>query len=151
MKIRLMNMIKIINPNTNEVLVLDKIKKEGWEGLTFPGGKLEEEESFVESVIREAKEETNLDIKNPKFCGIITWYFTKDGQVCKDLGLLYETKEYSGILEKDNREGKLFWQDYDEFLETKNKSDSMEDILSIYQGKYREIFWNIYTGQKKFY
>ena len=41
MKTRLMNMIKIKNPSTNKVVILDKVKKEGWEGLTFPGGKVE--------------------------------------------------------------------------------------------------------------
>ena len=63
MKILLMNMVKIYNKETGEVLVLDKVKKYGWEGLTFPGGKVELTESFEDSVIREAKEETNLDVK----------------------------------------------------------------------------------------
>ncbi|MDD7305533.1 MAG: NUDIX domain-containing protein [Peptoniphilaceae bacterium] len=151
MKIRLMNMVKITNPSTGEVLVLDKVKKEGWEGLTFPGGKLEENESFVESVIREAKEETNLEIKNPVFVGIITWYFTKDGEKCKDVGLIYQTEEYSGNLIEENREGRLFWQDYQEFIKEKEKSDSMDDILSIYLGKYSEIFWNLDSGEKRYY
>lgn len=151
MNIRLMNMVKIKNSKTGQVLVLDKVKKEGWEGLTFPGGKLEEDESFVESVIREAKEETNLEIKNPVFVGIITWYFTKDGKSYKDVGLLYETEEFSGELIEDNREGKLFWEDYDEFIKEKEKSDSMDDILSIYEGKYSEIFWNVDTGEKRYY
>ncbi|MGO3019089.1 MAG: 8-oxo-dGTP diphosphatase [Anaerococcus sp.] len=151
MNIRLMNMVKIKNSKRGQVLVLDKVKKEGWEGLTFPGGKLEEDESFVESVIREAKEESNLEIKNPVFVGIITWYFKKDGKSYKDVGLLYETEEFSGELIEDNREGKLFWEDYDEFIKEKEKSDSMDDILSIYEGKYSEIFWNVDTGEKRYY
>lgn len=151
MRIRLMNMVKIKNPKTGQVLVLDKVKKEGWEGLTFPGGKLEEKESFVESVIREAKEETNLDIKNPTFVGIITWYFKKNGETCKDVGLLYETDQYTGNLVEENREGRLYWQDYQEFKNEKEKSDSMDDILTIYEGKYSEIFWNVDTGEKSYY
>lgn len=146
-----MNMVKIKNSKTKEVLILDKVKKEGWEGLTFPGGKLEEDESFVESVIREANEETNLEIKNPVFVGIITWYFTNDGKPYKDVGLLYQTEEFFGELIEDNREGKLFWEDYDEFIKEKEKSDSMDDILSIYEGKYSEIFWNVDTGEKRYY
>ena len=39
MKTILMNMVRIIKDN--EVLILDKKKKYGWEGLTFPGGKVE--------------------------------------------------------------------------------------------------------------
>lgn len=151
MRIRLMNMVKIKNPKTGQVLVLDKVKKEGWEGLTFPGGKLEEKESFIESVIREAKEETNLDIKNPIFVGIITWYFKKNGEPCKDVGLLYETDQYTGNLVEENREGSLYWQDYQEFKNEKEKSDSMDDILTIYEGKYSEIFWNVDTGEKRYF
>lgn len=100
-----MNMVKIFDKETGEVVVLDKVKKEGWEGLTFPGGKVEIGESFADSVIREAKEETNLEIKNPKLVGIITW-LTDDR---KDVGLLYETIDFKGNLVKDNREGKLSW------------------------------------------
>lgn len=144
-------MVKIKNPKTGQVLVLDKVKKEGWEGLTFPGGKLEEKESFIESVIREAKEETNLDIKNPSFVGLITWYFKKNGETCKDVGLLYETDQYTGNLVEENREGSLYWQDYQEFKNEKEKSDSMDDILTIYEGKYSEIFWNVDTGEKSYY
>ena len=116
MKIVLMNMVKIYDEKNNKVLVLDKKKKYGWKGLTFPGGKVEKNESFENSVIREAKEETNLEIKNPKFVGIITWAFTNDkGEFQKDVGLLYQTSDFSGKLIENNREGKLFWKDYDEF------------------------------------
>ena len=47
------------------ILVQERTKKT-WPGITFPGGHLEKDESIVESTIREIKEETNLDIKNPK-------------------------------------------------------------------------------------
>ena len=53
----LMNMCKIIDREENRILVLDKTKKHDWEGLTFPGGHLEKEESLIDSTIREIKEE----------------------------------------------------------------------------------------------
>lgn len=143
MKTRLMNMIKITNPHTNEVVVLDKVKKEGWEGLTFPGGKVEENESLMAAAIREAKEETGLDIKNLKFIGFITWL----GKEYKDTGLLYETSDYKGDLVAENREGNLSWIDYEDFKKMDGMSLSMDKILKIYEGEYKEIFWDINTDQ----
>ncbi|MFO3716569.1 8-oxo-dGTP diphosphatase [Anaerococcus cruorum] len=143
MKTRLMNMIKITNPHTNEVVVLDKVKKEGWEGLTFPGGKVEENESLMAAAIREAKEETGLDIKNLKFVGFITWL----GKEYKDTGLLYETSDYKGDLVAENREGNLSWIDYEDFKKMDGMSLSMDKILKIYEGEYKEIFWDINTDQ----
>lgn len=147
MKIVLMNMVKISDKETGKVVVLDKVKKEGWEGLTFPGGKAEIGESFADSVIREAKEETNLDIKNPKFVGIITW-LTDDR---KDVGLLYETNDFEGNLVKDNREGKLSWINYEQFKTIAGKSMSMDKILDIYDGKYSEVLWDLRDSQEKIY
>jgi len=143
MKTRLMNMIKIKNPSTNKVVILDKVKKEGWEGLTFPGGKVEINESLEAAAIREAKEETGLDIKNLKFIGFITWL----DKEYKDLGLLYETSDYTGKLIPENREGHLAWIDYEEFKKMDGMSLSMDKILKIYEGEYREIFWNINTEE----
>lgn len=152
MKIVLMNMVKIYDEKNNKVLVLDKKKKYGWEGLTFPGGKVEKNESFENSVIREAKEETNLEIKNPKFVGIITWAFTNDkGEFQKDVGLLYQTNDFSGKLIENNREGKLFWKDYDEFKKMDKMSESMPEILKIYDAKYREIYWDVDKDRKDYY
>lgn len=139
MKTVLMNMVKIYNKDTGEVLVLDKIKKYGWEGLTFPGGKVEPYESFEDSVIREAKEETNLDIKNPKLIGIITWITDES----KDVGLIYETSDFDGELIEENREGKLSWMDYEDFKKIPDKSMSMDKILGIYDGLYREVLWDL--------
>ena len=138
-----MNMIKITNPHTNEVVVLDKVKKEGWEGLTFPGGKVEENESLMAAAIREAKEETGLDIKNLKFVGFITWL----GKEYKDTGLLYETSDYKGDLVAENREGNLSWIGYEDFKKMDGMSLSMDKILKIYEGEYKEIFWDINTDQ----
>ncbi|BFL76957.1 8-oxo-dGTP diphosphatase [Finegoldia magna] len=131
----LCNMIKI--NRGNDVLVLDKVKKYGWEGLTFPGGHVEKIESITESVIREAKEETNLDIENIKYVGMISWYDM--GNNDRIVGFLYETDDFSGELVKENVEGTLEFIDYDELKNMDGHSDSMDEIFAIYDGKYSEI------------
>ncbi|MDU5069976.1 8-oxo-dGTP diphosphatase [Finegoldia magna] len=131
----LCNMIKI--NRGNDVLVLDKVKKYGWEGLTFPGGHVEKVESITESVIREAKEETNLDIENIKYVGMISWYDIDNND--RIVGFLYETDDFSGELVKENVEGTLEFIDYEELKNMDGHSDSMDEIFAIYDGKYSEI------------
>ena len=70
-KAELTNMCMIYD-GAGRVVVQDKVGK-NWGGITFPGGHVEKDESFVDSVIREVKEETGLDIQSPKLCGIKWW------------------------------------------------------------------------------
>ena len=131
----LCNMIKI--NRGNDVLVLDKVKKYGWEGLTFPGGHVEKIESITDSVIREAKEETNLDVENIRYIGMISWYDMDNND--RIVGFLYETDDFSGELVKENVEGTLEFIDYEELKNMDGHSDSMDEIFAIYDGKYSEI------------
>ena len=70
-KIELTNMCMIYDNNGN-VVVQEKLNK-NWGGITFPGGHVETGESFVDSVIREVKEETGLTLTRFRFRGLITF------------------------------------------------------------------------------
>ena len=137
MEIVILNMCMIYNAKTKEVLVLDNSIKEGWEGLTFPGGHGEPVESIHDSVIREIKEETNLNISDIKLKGIVQWYDKSIDQ--RLLSHLYYTERFDGELIEDSPEGKLFWMDLQEFINMKNKSASMDEMLDLYMGKCEEI------------
>lgn len=54
-------------PYTEDINILTV---KDWKGLTLPGGHIEKSESIIDAVIREMKEETGLDIQNPRLCGI---------------------------------------------------------------------------------
>ena len=108
-KVIFMNMCMIEDSEGN-VLALDKVN-DNYSGTTFPGGHVEEGETFTESVIREIKEETGLNIKNPKLTGIYHWM--KDG--IRNVGYLYKATEFEGEL-NSSEEGKVYWISGEDFL-----------------------------------
>jgi 8-oxo-dGTP diphosphatase len=57
---------------SDQVLMLHRIKEPNFGLWTAPGGKLEWDESPVECVVREMREETGLSIDRPELRGLIT-------------------------------------------------------------------------------
>lgn len=149
MQVRLMNMV-MIKDSHGKVLVLDKLKKEGWEGLTFPGGKTELTESMTDSAIREIKEETNLDIEDLKIVGICQWIYESEGEIARDFAILYMSETFKGDLIEHNREGDLSWIDYEEFKKMKPKSKSMNEILKVYDGLCSEVIFDLVNDRIEF-
>ena len=80
----------------DRILLQDRIS-EDWKGYTLPGGHVEIGESIVDAVIREMKEETGLNIRNPKLCGV-KQFPIRDGDYSKGryVVFLFETDEDSG-------------------------------------------------------
>lgn len=52
---------------------MDKIDSEFEKSITFPGGHVEQNESIQNSVIREVKEETGINIKAPQLKGVVNF------------------------------------------------------------------------------
>ena len=92
--------------NGCKVLVIDR-KKEDWPGITFPGGHIEKNESFVESIIREVYEETGLTIKDPVLCGTKQFQEEEDTRY---VVFFYKATSFSGELTASD-EGEVFWID----------------------------------------
>lgn len=119
-KVILSNMCMISN-DKGEVLVQMR-EKGDWNGLTFPGGHVEDNESLIESVIREIKEETGLTIRNPKLMYVYEWPWDDNSRY---LAFLYKTCDFVGNI-KSSEEGKIFWVHPNDFRKYKLSTDFLE-------------------------
>ena len=126
------------------ILVQDR-KKLDWPGLCFPGGHVEPGESFVESVIREVREETGLTIENPILCGT-KQFQTEDGE--RYVVLLYRANRYSGEL-RSSDEGEVFWIPRDS-LSQHQLSIDMEDMVKVFESDtLSEFYYYLENGDWK--
>lgn len=135
MECELTNMIMIENPENGDVVVQKRVKY--WTGITFPGGHVEKGESYVHSVIREAKEETGLDIRNPQLCGIVHWCHRETD--ARYFVLLFKTNEYSGTLLDKTEEGAVFWTSK-ESLNAYDLSPNFSEYLKVFLSEKNEAF-----------
>lgn len=136
-KLEMTNMVMIQDEQTGKVLVQDRVKR--WKGLSFPGGHVEDNESIVDSAIREIKEETGLDISNLKSCGVIHWLNKKT--LDRFMVFLYKTTEYSGELIPESDEGRNFWITIDEMRNTPSENQMPQNYLPMFlEDKYNEAF-----------
>lgn len=126
-KVKLMNMCKIVNPNTGKVLVQERVKS--WQGIAFPGGKLKEGEGIIDSVKREVYEETGLKVDKLKICGIKDWYDYINEE--RQLIFLFETSTYTGTLIPETSEGKVYWASLED-IKNKKLADDFDKLLEVF-------------------
>lgn len=122
------NMCMIEDIENGTVLVQNR-KKGSWTGIAFPGGHVEQGESIVDSVIREVKEETNLDIFNLKICGVKDWYDKISNN--RYIVFLFKAEATPGDLLKNGDEGDVYWVKKDSLysLELAHGFDKMLDVM----------------------
>ncbi|MDC3416163.1 8-oxo-dGTP diphosphatase [Aquibacillus sp. 3ASR75-54] len=92
-----------------------KKPKRGW--YAMPGGKMERGESIKESVIREVKEETGLQIKEPKLQGAFTILVKNKEEIIQEwMMFTFFCSQFDGKLFKKSDEGELEWVPVSEVL-----------------------------------
>lgn len=141
-KVEFTNMCMI--KDGNKVLVIDR-KSDDWPGITFPGGHVDAGESFTDSVIREIREETGLNIYSPQLCGIKDWIEDNIRYVV----LLYKTDTFDGIL-KSSDEGEVWWEETDNLSNLKLSLDMIDMIKVFTEADLSEFFYYL-DGDKWIY
>ena len=112
----------------NKVLVIKQ--KSGFYG--FPKGHMEELETEIETVIREVKEETNLDVeeKDLELIDIVSGKTRKNsypnGDVVINNTALYCIRHYTGELKIDEESKKMKFFDLNNLPKNQNDPDLIE-------------------------
>ena len=132
-RVTLTNLCMIVNGT--KILVQDKVGGDAG-GIILPGGHVEEHEPVVDSVIREMKEETGLDIRNPRLCGIKEW-INEDGS--RYVVFLFRAEEFSGEL-VSSEEGRVFWMEKEDVLRSRWiwHMDCLMKIIA--DGEFTELY-----------
>ena len=113
----------------------------GWPGIAFPGGHVEEGESFTASVIREVWEETGLTIEAPRLCGVKDWYDENGRYVV----MLYRADRFTGQLHS-SEEGEVFWAAIDELPQMKLAHRLEETLKVFFDDDVSELRYRIEDG-----
>lgn len=118
----------IVNPE-GQILLQSRADKENW-GL--PGGCQELGERFQDTIIREVKEETNLDVKEEdlELIDIVSGLSRKNqypnGDVVINNTVLYRIKNYSGELKWNTESKEMRFFDLNNLPSNQNDPDLIE-------------------------
>ena len=129
---------------SGNILVQDR-KDSGWPGVCFPGGHVEPGESFVRAAIREVKEETGLDIRQPILCGT-KQFGTDNGE--RYVVFFYKTNQFSGDLTSSD-EGEVFWIPRSALKDYPLVNDFMEMVRVFESDDLSEFYYYVEEGQWK--
>lgn len=128
----------IIVNDKGQILLQSRADRDKW-GL--PGGCQELGERFQDTIIREIKEETNLDVKEEdlELIDIVSGSTRRNdypnGDVVINNTALYCIKKYSGEIKWDSESKNMKFFDIDKL--PKNQNDP--DLIKIYKRKLEEI------------
>ena len=122
----------IIKNSDDEILIVKRHPKsrtdpEMWE---LPGGKVEKREHFADALVREIKEETNLDCEVGDFCEAVQ----NDYMHKRTVQLIMYLDDVSGDVKISEEHTDWMWANLDK-IETLEISTSLEKVLKKRKGK----------------
>lgn len=127
--------------DSDRILLQNRVKND-WKGYTLPGGHVEPNESFVDAVIREMKEETGLDITAPKLAGIKQFPIENGRYIV----LLFTADEFSGELVSSD-EGEMKWIERSRLSEINTVGD-LELLLQVIESPALTEFQYLVNGDE---
>lgn len=133
----------MVYDNQDNILVQERIGT-AWDGIAFPGGHVEQGESFVESVIREVFEETGYQISNPILCGV-KQFQTKDS--ARYVIFLYKTNQFTGNLHSSS-EGNVFWIKR-QHIQDNILARDMKEMMVLFENDKMSEFYRLKDGTYK--
>lgn len=138
----------IVMNDKGEILVLEHKRTKR---LSVPGGKISSNETVEEALIREVKEEANIDINDYKFLYDFIFSFqyqdTKQILLCQDY--LYYITSYTGKINNNepNKHSFLKFMSINDIMKYKGEKSK---ILSYYIAKYGSNISNIRNNTEKY-
>lgn len=110
-----------------KILLQQRVKKDEWSGfVTLPGGHVEKDESVVDAVIREVREECGLTVINPQLRGL-KQFPLEEGRY---LVFLFYADDYKGEL-RGSEEGPVSWIPETE-LENYNMPPDYQALFKVF-------------------
>ena len=121
-----LTMRSVVKNKKDEILVLrrhpkSKTNPHKWE---LPGGKIEKGEFFDEALIREVKEETDLDVKVGDFCEAVQ----DDYPHRRTVQLIMYAKDITGDVKISDEHDDWMWASIDE-IKSLDITSSLEKII----------------------
>lgn len=123
----------------DEILLQNRVKG-GWTGWTLPGGHVEPNESIVESVRREVKEETGLTVENPMLCGVKQ--FPIEGG--RYIVFLFRADRFSGEI-TSSEEGEMRWFKRND-IPSLRTTDDLLTLITLMEDEQKSEFQYIPDG-----
>lgn len=116
------------------------LRELSWKGLSMPGGHVEEGESFYDSAVREAYEETGLTVHSMRLAAIINWCKKNTNE--RYIVYLYETEDFTGELKERTEEGRVFFTTLEELESGKYPLTNgiIDYVKAALSGGFTELF-----------